>query len=47
MGQRYSVLVNIGDARLWQHRRLSHEEADIFVRAVFRAVPLSILRPAA
>ena len=57
-GQRYSVIRTLGDARLWQHRRLvqaqdleralglaiDEEDADLFVRAVFRAVPLSILR---
>lgn len=49
-GQRYSRIRNLGEARLWQHKRLvqrrdlEEREADLFVRAVFRAVPLSILK---
>lgn len=52
LGQTYSVLTRVGDARLWQHtpllQRLAKDEqddaasADAFVRDVFRSVLTSV-----
>ena len=50
MGQRYSFEQRVGDARLWQHKRLLHgargaelADAERYLQAVFRAVPLSCM----
>jgi hypothetical protein len=47
MGQRYSFLERVGDGRCWAHKRMlapPDEERDLYLRRVFRAVPLSIFR---
>lgn len=42
-GQKYSYQENLQGARPWRHKPLPKGEADLFVRQIFRAVPLSVM----